>query len=140
MVLKIFQQPHLFRLKKNDILILEVKSEGYWQKCSENTKYLKWWVLRFQPIWCALLFFTFSLLLKHLKKRVCMGFNSPACAESKNNLCSRINVSKYINPITVRGDWGVFRTLSNFAAFWDPLKIKYIEVFHDDFSYLSIIY
>ena len=33
---------------------------------------------------------------------------------------------------------GVFRTPSTFAAFGDPLKVKYIEMFHADFSYLSI--
>ena len=31
-----------------------------------------------------------------------------------------------------------FRTQSNFAAFGDPLKVKYIEMFHAEFSYLSI--
>ena len=41
-----------------------------------------------------------------------------------------------LNPITQGG--GVFRTPSNFAAFGDPLKVEYIEMFHADFSYLSI--
>ena len=41
-----------------------------------------------------------------------------------------------LNPITHGG--GVFRTPSNFAAFGDPLKVKCIEMFHADFSYLSI--
>ena len=41
------------------------------------------------------------------------------------------------NPISARGG-GVFRTPSNFAAFGDPLKVKYIEMFHADFSYLCI--
>ena len=33
---------------------------------------------------------------------------------------------------------GVFRTPSNFPAFVEPLTVKYIEMFHADFSYLSI--
>ena len=33
---------------------------------------------------------------------------------------------------------GVFRTPSNFAAFGDPLTVKYIEMFQADNSYLSI--
>ena len=32
----------------------------------------------------------------------------------------------------------VFRTLSNFAAFGDPLTVNYIEMFQADFSSLSI--
>ena len=28
--------------------------------------------------------------------------------------------------------------LSNFAPFKDPLTVKYIEMFHADFSYMSI--
>ena len=40
-----------------------------------------------------------------------------------------------LNPI--RGG-GVFSTPSNFTAFRDPLKVKNIEMFHADFSYLSI--
>ena len=30
------------------------------------------------------------------------------------------------------------RTARNFAPFWDPLTVKYIEMFHADFSYKSI--
>ena len=45
-------------------------------------------------------------------------------------------IGSYLNPITHGG--GVFRTPSNFAAIGDPLKVKYIEIFHADFSYLSI--
>ena len=41
-----------------------------------------------------------------------------------------------INPITPGGRG--FRTPSNFAAFGAPLTVKYIEMFHADFSYLSI--
>ena len=41
------------------------------------------------------------------------------------------------NPISAGGG-GVFRTPSNFAAFGDPLKVKYIEMFHAEFSYISI--
>ena len=33
---------------------------------------------------------------------------------------------------------GVCRTTSDFAAFVDPLTVKYIEMFYADFSYLSI--
>ena len=33
---------------------------------------------------------------------------------------------------------GVFRTTSDFAAFVDPLTVKYIETFHAAFSYLSV--
>ena len=33
---------------------------------------------------------------------------------------------------------GVFRSLSNFAAPGNPLAVRYIEMFHADFSYLSI--
>ena len=45
-------------------------------------------------------------------------------------------IGKNLNPISAGG--GVFRTPSNYAAFGDPLKVKYIEMFHADFSYLSI--
>ena len=31
----------------------------------------------------------------------------------------------------------VFRTPSKFAAFGDSLKVKYIEIFYGDFSYIS---
>ena len=41
-----------------------------------------------------------------------------------------------LNPITNGG--GVFRTQSNFVAFRDPRKDEYIDMFHADFSYLSI--
>ena len=40
-----------------------------------------------------------------------------------------------LNPISAGG---VFRTPSNFPAFRDPLKVKNNEMFHADFSYLSI--
>ena len=42
-----------------------------------------------------------------------------------------------LNPLSAGGG-GVFRTPSNFAAFGDLQKVKYIEMFHADFSYLSI--
>ena len=44
-----------------------------------------------------------------------------------------------LNPIIPGGEGvGVLRTPSNFVAFVDPLTVKYIEMFHADFSYLSI--
>ena len=43
-----------------------------------------------------------------------------------------------MSPLTLLLTGGVFRTPSNFAAFGDPLNVKYIEIFHADFSYLSI--
>ena len=43
---------------------------------------------------------------------------------------------QFFNPITHGG--GFFRTPSNFAAFGDPLIVKYIEMFRADFSYLFI--
>ena len=64
------------------------------------------------------------------------------------NLCLILNLGELINleasnkkkvalnPIIAGG--GVFWTPSNFAAFGDPLKVKYIKMFHADFSYLSI--
>ena len=39
---------------------------------------------------------------------------------------------------TLPGGGGFFRTPSNFTAFGDPLKVKYMEMFHADFSYLFI--
>ena len=43
----------------------------------------------------------------------------------------------YLN-LTLLVPGGVFRTPSNFVAFRNPLKVKYIEIFHADFSYISI--
>ena len=56
---------------------------------------------------------------------------------SDNKLCGYQSIFHYpINPITPGG--AGFRTPSNFAAFGDPLTVKYIAMFHADFSYLSI--
>ena len=49
---------------------------------------------------------------------------------------SESNESRVINPIMHGG--GVFRTPSNFVASGNPLRVRYIDMFHADFSYLSI--
>ena len=59
-----------------------------------------------------------------------------------SKLCKNVhilnNIGRYFaifNPISTRVV--VFRTPSNFAAFRDPLKVRYIKMIHADFSYMA---
>ena len=64
-------------------------------------------------------------------------FDPTSWATARVKLHFQLHFGSWVNPITVRG--GVFRrTPSNFAAFGDPLKVKYLDMFYAGFSYLSI--
>ena len=54
------------------------------------------------------------------------------------NITTENQITDFPALLTLLVPGGVFRTPSNFAAFGAPLIVKYIEMFHADFSYLSI--
>ena len=57
-----------------------------------------------------------------------------------------LNVDKFCTGFTLGRGAGIFvnpithfvNTITYFAVYGDPLKVKYMEIFHADFSYLSI--
>ena len=57
-------------------------------------------------------------------------------AQASNNQVFH-HAQNFSLPLFLTGGGGSM-TPSNFAAFVDPLTVRYIEIFHTDFSYLSI--
>ena len=83
--LYIFQQPSLCRIQKWLYFYSRIKIVKAIDKNVVRILHLKLWVLRFQPIWWRTSIFTFFRLPRHLRKGFYTIFNSPRCAESKND-------------------------------------------------------